>query len=256
MGNPNAKPPKKRKATAYSRKIRGGNSKRSSFDYAGVRDLYGLDSDTNPQQVGFAIAPSSTNTRANPSPVKHVVKARLAEQVHQNALLSLDFDKAQKNVTLKSQQIFSLKQQNRDLSRALQVEKKKSRETIAHLLADAERIMSDACDVELEAGRKMSAAEYQLSMERERLNCTKQSVDMKISLEKEKSKHNMQEERRRSAARLAAGMLFCIRVRVAQPSHICIVTYMYLTFFIIRFFYPFYSESELQRTSAEAAIKT
>ena len=232
MGNPNAKPPKKRKASAFSRKIRGGNSKRSSFDYAGARDLCGLDSDANPQQVGFAIAPSTTNTRANPSPFKQVVKARLADQVNQNVLLSIDFDKAQKNVTLKSQQILTLKQQNRELSRALQVEKKKSRATIAHLLADAERIMSDACDVELEAGRKMSAAEYQLSMERDRLNCTKQSVDMKISLEKEKSKHNMQQERRRSAARLAAGMLFSIRVRVAQPSHICIITYMYYHIYV------------------------
>ena len=74
-----------------------------------------------------------------------------------------DLGVAQKDASQKTEKIKSLKQQVRDLSGALQVEKKKSRATIAKLLQDAEQIMCDACDIENEADKKMTTAEMQIS---------------------------------------------------------------------------------------------
>ena len=204
-GNPNARPPKRRKSTALSRKIRGGNKKRSSYDLVAARESLGLPPKANAQQISCAVAPSVTNTVDNPSPLKKEVKARLAEQVNKNLLLTKEVSEAQKSVTHKTNQIQTLKQKVRDLSDALQIERKKSRDTIAKLLSDAERIMSDACEIESEADRKIHAAELKVCMERDRSKSFKEAVEEKVSMEKEKSKHNKQEEGRRSAARLVSG---------------------------------------------------
>ena len=199
-------PPKKGKASAFSRKIWGGNKKRSSYDLVAARESLGLPCNANAQQISCAVgAPSITNTIDNPSPLKKEVKARLAEQVNKNLLLTKVVSEAQKNVTPKTNQIQILKQKVRDLSDALQVERKKSCDTISKLLSDAERIMSDACEIEFEADRKMNAAEQKVCMERDRTKSYKEAVEEKVSMEKEKSKRNMQEEQRRSAARLVSG---------------------------------------------------
>ena len=116
-----------------------------------------------------------------------------------------DLGVAQKDASQKTEKIKSLKQQVRDLSGALQVEKKNSRATIAKLLQDAEQIMCDACDIENEADKKMTAAELQLSREQERGKHNVQAAQLKVSIEKQQSKLNLQEERRRSAAHLASG---------------------------------------------------
>ena len=121
-GNPNARPPKRRKSTAFSRKIRGGNKKRSSYGLVAARESLGLPPKANAQQISCAVAPSITNTIDNPSPLKKEVKARLAEQVNKNLLLTKVVSEAQKNVTQKTNQIQTLKQKVRDLSDALQVE--------------------------------------------------------------------------------------------------------------------------------------
>ena len=122
MPNPNARPPKKRRASAFSRKIRGGNKKRSSFDHVAARESLGLPRNANAQQIRCAVDPSNTNTVDNPSPLKKEVKARLAEQVNKNLLLTKVVSEAQKNVTQQTNQIQTLKQKVRDLSDALQVE--------------------------------------------------------------------------------------------------------------------------------------
>ena len=82
------------------------------------------------------------------SPPKRVVKAKLAEELEKNELLSRDSDVAMRAVQAKTRQISTLKQQVCALSDALQSERKKSRATVAKLLGDAEGVMARAFGIQ------------------------------------------------------------------------------------------------------------
>ena len=51
MANPNAKPPKRKKS--HSRKVKGGNKKRSSYDYSAARESLGLPTNATAQEISF-----------------------------------------------------------------------------------------------------------------------------------------------------------------------------------------------------------
>ena len=212
MGNPNPKLPTRKRNKSISRHARGNKQKISNYNMDEAHGSLGLPADANHAQVLSNTLQYGPNPSLPRSPPKSVVKARLKEQQAENEVLSRDLDVtqrdlgvAQKDASQKTEKIKSLKQQVRDLSGALQVEKKKSRATIAKLLQDAEQIMCDACDIENEADKKMTAAELQLSREQERGKRNVQAAQLKVSIEKQRSKLNLQEERRRSAAHLASG---------------------------------------------------
>lgn len=214
MANTNPRRPKRRKSSGLSRHSRGGKQKRSSYDLNEAKQSIGLPAKATFQQVNSHTIRSAPNPSLPRSPPKKVVKARLAEEQAKNDSLSHEIEEVKKHASHKEQQIKTLKEQVHDLSTALQVEKKKSRSTIAKLLEDAERIMSEACDVEDVASKKMSYAEMQVLDEKERAKQQVFEAEMKVSLEKQRSKLNMQEERRKNAAYLASGQ-FCIY----NPTH-------------------------------------
>ena len=204
MANPNPKPPK-RSRKSLSRHSRGAKHKRSSYDLNEARDAIGLPANASFQQINSHTIRSAPNPSLPRSPPKKVVKARLAEVQAKNENLFEEIEQVKRVATHKDQQIKSLKHQVHDLSTALQVEKKKSRSTVAKLLEDAERIMCEACDVEHEASKKMSTADMQISHEQLRAKQHIQQAEMKVSIEKQRSKLKMQDERRKSAAHLASG---------------------------------------------------
>ena len=195
MANPNPKPPK-RSRKSLSRHSRGAKHKRSSYDLNEARDAIGLPANASFQQINSHTIRSAPNPSLPRSPPKKVVKARLAEVQAENENLFEEIEQVKRVATHKDQQIKSLK---------LQVEKKKSRSTVAKLLEDAERIMCEACDVEHEASKKMSSADMQVSHEQLQAKQHIQQAEMKVSIEKQRSKLNMQDERRKSAAHLASG---------------------------------------------------
>ena len=124
-----------------SRHSRGGKQKRSSYDLNEAKQSIGLPAKATFQQVNSHTIRSAPNPSLPRSPPKKVVKARLAEEQAKNDSLSHEIEEVKKHASHKEQQIKTLKEQVHDLSTALQVEKKKSRSTIAKLLEDAERIM-------------------------------------------------------------------------------------------------------------------
>ena len=212
MGNPNPTVPKRRRTKSISRHSRKKNKKTSNYDYDEARDSIGLPASASYSQVLSHTLQSGPNPPLPRSPPKHVVKAKLKEQQAENEVLSRDLDVAQRDldaaqreVSQKAQKINNLKEQIRKLSQSLQDEKKKSRATIAQLLDDAEQIMSEACGVEHQADKKMSAAEQQVVREKERTKNNMQAAQQQVSLEKQRSKLKLQEERRRSASNLASG---------------------------------------------------
>ena len=101
------------------------------------------------------------------SPLKKVVKARLAEE-QKNELLSHDRDVAMREVDAKTRHISTLKQV-RALLEALQSQRKKLRATIAKLLDDAEGVLAKACGIQSDADQKMSAAEQKLIQEKQKM---------------------------------------------------------------------------------------
>eukprot|EP00956_Cyclotella_meneghiniana_P030815 scaffold78775_cov36-Cyclotella_meneghiniana.AAC.2 len=224
-GNPNPKPPKRRRS-GISRHGRGKKQKISNYNMEEARANVGLPNSASFTQVLSRTLQSGPNPPPVRSPPKRVVKAKLKEKEAENEVLTRDLNVAQKDATVKDQQIKTLKDQLRDLSQHLKTEKKKSRDTIAKLLAQAELIMSDACGVEKEAAKKLSAAELELSKEKQKTaqqskkkiasielqllrekEIAKQNVqaaELKVSMEKQRSKLQLQEERRKSAADLSS----------------------------------------------------
>ena len=212
MANPNPKPPARKRKKSISRHARGNKQKISNYSMDDARASLGLPADANHAQVLSNTLQYGPNPTLPRSPPKRVVKARLKQKQAENAVLSRDLDVAQhdlgvaqKDASHKAEKIKSLKQQVRDLSDALQVEKKKSRATVAKLIHDAEQIMCDACDIQSEAGKKMTAAELQLLSVKESGTRHMQAAQLKVSAEKQRSKLKLQEERRRSADYLDSG---------------------------------------------------
>jgi hypothetical protein len=136
MPNSNPNPPK-RKKSGIGRNPKG-KQKRSSYDYNEARASLGLPADASFTQVLSRTLQTGPNPALPRSPPKRVVKAKLAEELEKNELLSHDRDVAMRAVQAKTRQISTLKQQVCALSDALQSERKKSRATIAKLLGDAE----------------------------------------------------------------------------------------------------------------------
>ena len=167
MPNPNPKPPKKRGNKSLSRHSRGSKAKRSSYDIAEARESLGLPATASFQEVNSHSMLTGPNPSLPRSPPKKVVKARLAEEIKKNEILSHKSDVSVREVHAKSRQIQNLKQQVRSLSEALQSERKKSRATVTKLLDDAELVMAEACGIQSESNEKMSSAEDTLIQERQ-----------------------------------------------------------------------------------------
>ena len=159
MANPNPKLPKRKKRGGHGRNPRGGNQKKTTYDMGEARASLGLPADASFTQVLSHTMQNAPNPPPARSPLKKIVKARLAEELKKNELLSQDRDQAMMDIDTKSRHISTLKQQVRALSDALQSERKKSRATIAKLLDDAEGVMAEACDIKSDAHQKMSVAE-------------------------------------------------------------------------------------------------
>jgi chromosome segregation ATPase len=163
MPNPRPKPPKRKKRSAHSRNVRGGNQKRTSFDYEEAREELGVPN-ANSQQIAAA---ESLQTVTNPrppkikSPLKAEVKKQLAEKELQNAKLVSAHKRMERKVS-------SLTAQVQDLSKALMAEKKKSRLAMQKLLDDAETMLSESAMERDDLECKMSAAELAVERERQR----------------------------------------------------------------------------------------
>ena len=163
MANPNPKPPKRKKRSALSLRVRGSNKKRSSFNYNAAREELGVPN-ANSQQITSAALSSGPNPQApkGRSPTKREIKAQLAEKDSTINKLEVGVDRMERKVS-------SLQQTIRDLSRALKDEKEKSRLAMAKLLEDAEAMIDGAINNNADMDRKMSAAELAIERERERV---------------------------------------------------------------------------------------
>ena len=161
MANPNPKPPKRKRRSAYTRNIRGGNSgsnKRSTYNYAAAREELGMP-DANSQQLTSELLASGPNPRApkGRSPLK-----REKEKTITN--LEVGAERMEKKVSSPQQTI-------RDLSRALMDQKHKWRLTMAKLVEDAESMLANSIciDDRNQMDSKMSAAELAVKKERQRV---------------------------------------------------------------------------------------
>ena len=195
MANPNAKPPKRKKS--HSRKVKGGNKKRSSYDYSAARESLGLPTNATAQEISFhATAGDRLNdvdaTPADKSPLKKEYKAMLFEERAKNVEFTAKAEKAEKAVESKERKIFSLKDENKQLAATLREDREKSRLTINKLISDAELVIEQANEIKLDAEAKMSAAE---------LSAYKQ---------KEKMQESVNKERQYVSAREAAREYFCV----------------------------------------------
>jgi hypothetical protein len=162
MANPNPKPPKRKKGTAYSCHASGKKNKRTSYDLEAAREELGVPNASR-QQIRSAVLRTGDNSRAlkGKSPVKRVVKAQLTRERNKNAKLEMGKERLEMKVD-------SLRQQVRDFAIALKDEKHKSRLAMAKILDDAESIMADSIDDRVELDTKMSAAELAVEKERQR----------------------------------------------------------------------------------------
>ena len=183
MPNPNPKTPKRKKRGGHGRNPRGGNKKKTAYDMGEARASLGLPADASFTQVLSYTMQTAPNPPLPRSPLKKVVKARLAEELKKNELLSHDRDRAMTDISTKSRHISTLKQQVRALSDALQSERKKSRATIAKLLGDAEGVMAEACEIKSDAHQKMSAAEQTATEEKQKYKSRLSSERMHHSQE-------------------------------------------------------------------------
>ena len=140
MPNPHPKPPKRKKRSAHSRNVRGGNQKRTSFDYEEARDELGLPK-ANSQQIAAESLQTGTNPRPPKvkSPPKHVIKKQLAQKELQIAQLVVGNERLEKKVDV-------LQRQLREFASSLKDEKHKSRLVMASLMDDAETMMADWID--------------------------------------------------------------------------------------------------------------
>ncbi len=128
MANPNPKPPRRKKGTAYSRHLSGKKNKQTNYDFQASWEELGVPN-ANTQQIRLAALQTGDNPRApkHTSPVKSVVKAQLTCEQNKNAKLEEGKERLEMKVD-------SLKQQVRDFADALKVEKHKSRLAMAKIL--------------------------------------------------------------------------------------------------------------------------
>ena len=162
MPNPYPKPPKRCKRSSHTRSVRGGNQKRTSFDYNEARDELGVPN-ANSQQIAAESLRTGTNPRPPKckSPPKREIKKQLVQKDMQIAKLQLRNDRMERKVSL-------LKVQVRDLLRALFDEKKKSRLAMQKLLEDAESMIAESAVGRDDLDTKLSAAELAIEKEREK----------------------------------------------------------------------------------------
>jgi hypothetical protein len=196
MPNPNPKPPKRKKASGISRKVRGGNSKTTNFDFPAAREAIGLPTNANAQVVGAHVNANDQVVETAPlsapsakSPLKREYKAMLLEEREKNAVLSSRATKAEKSVMAKERKILSLKDENKMLAKSLREERERSRITVLKLLDDAELVMSEANSFKLDADKKMTAAELALQKEKERRQESVQKEREYISYKETASKY-------------------------------------------------------------------
>ena len=160
MPNTGAKPPKKRKA--LSRKIKGGNKKRTSYDYKAAREALALPKANHAQILQRASIQQATNAGetlpTQKSPLKSEYKAMLkkktveAETLHsQNAELKSTLCNQDKKLSAQQEKINQLASLLRD-------EKKKSRAVIVQLMEDADSVIAEASDIRLESDAKVASA--------------------------------------------------------------------------------------------------
>lgn len=195
MPNPNAKPPKRRKA--HGRKVKGGNKKRTSYNYPSAREAMDMPTANHAQIFQHATIQHATEMGHTPpnqkSPLKSVYKSMLKQQVSQ-IIESLRQQKMELQVGLdhKDQKISSQKQRINELASLLQDEKRKSRAVIEKLMMEADAVIAEANDISMESTSKVAA------------------VRVSLDSSKQRNKEAVQKERQYNYQQVASCKLFCI----------------------------------------------
>ena len=171
MPNTNAKPPKRRKA--HGRKVKGGNKKRSSYDYQAAREAMDLPPSANHAQISqTASIQHATQAGLTPpnqkSPLKSVYKSMLKQRASQIESLRQQKLELQVGLDHKDQKISSQKQRINELASLLQDEKRKSRAVIEKLMMEADAVIAEANDISMESTSKVAAVRVSLDSTKQR----------------------------------------------------------------------------------------
>lgn len=167
--NPGRNRQKRKRSSGISRKPKGGNKKRSSFDYDAAREELGIPN-ANSQQITSHAMESGSNPRAPRSPLKKEIKRQLKQKEEEVKTLNTQVKTLQTGTNRLGTKVSSLQQQVRQLSHDLRQEKHKSRLAMEKLLHDAELTIGEANNVRIELDAKMSAVELAVEKEREKTN--------------------------------------------------------------------------------------
>ena len=193
MPNPNPKPPKRKKRSSISKYARGGNTRRTTYDYDAAREQIGQPNANNQTIYARAIQ-SGPNAPSEKSPLKSEYKSMLKQkEVEVTSLLDAKKKIADENselrqsLTSKDSKIAAQKCKINELTLLLQEEKKKSRSVIAKLMDDADLVMAEAHSVKAESNEKVAA------------------VDAVIHRTKERHKEMLHQERHQYSKQLSAG---------------------------------------------------
>lgn len=154
-GNPNAKPPKKRKS--FGRNPRGGNKKQSNYDFDAARQAIALPA-ANHAQIFNHASVTEAAPASEKSPLKSVYKAMLKKKVVEAESLHLQNVKLMSNLDSKDKKISAQQKTINELASLLRDEKKKSRAVIEQLMKEADSVIAEASDIQLESHAKVAAA--------------------------------------------------------------------------------------------------
>ena len=174
MPNPNPKPPKRKKRSSISKYARGGNKRRTKYDYDAAREQIGQPNANNQTIYARAIQ-SGPNAPSEKSPLKKEYKSMLKQKEEEvNDLLGEKKKMAEENAELrqnlntKDSKIAAQKVTIQTLSQSLQQEKKKSRSTISKLMDEADMVMAEAHGVQSESEKKAAAVNVMIDRTKER----------------------------------------------------------------------------------------
>ena len=170
MPNTNPKLPKRKKSSGLGlgRKKKGGNKKRSSYNYDAARTSMAMPSANHAQISQFAAA-AGPNPPTQKSPLKSEYKAMLKSKVEEfESVVKEKEEVLTQNNELKSvlnskdKKISAQQAKIHDLSLLLQTEKKKSRSVISKLMSDADAVIAEAHDISFEADQKVASVSQTL----------------------------------------------------------------------------------------------
>jgi hypothetical protein len=194
---PKPKPIKRRKR--LSRNQRGGDRKKSNYDYEGAKEVLSIHPSANDQQIISAITSSTASNTPPPpppSPDKKAVK-------RQNKKLKADNEMLKKGRSKDKHKIAEKESAIRDLLRQLWLEKKASNAIIESTMSSAIKIMDEALQLreeakmferEIEAKLITEVEQHQEDLRKERQQHTRERARMKdkfeVKLEKQEHEHD------------------------------------------------------------------